>query len=139
MLFTYFRDNGERDREIWDELNGQFDANPIAKISSAKLTRWLSIANVMLDVGVNSLPPLFFFGGMDIEFNEFVSILSCCNTHLKELYVTFHVSTHCFSTPCYLNIINNCPIFAYRCQASMIILRTCTHQCLPFRKHLMMV
>lgn len=99
MLFAYFflkkifRDNGERDREIWNELNGQFDENPFMRLSGSKLNRWLIIANVMLDVGVNSLPPLYFYGGMEREFDEFVSILSSCNTHLKELYVTFQVRT----------------------------------------------
>lgn len=53
----------------------------------------------MLDVGVNRLPPLFLEGGMELEFREFVSILSRCNTHLKGLSITFQV---CF----YLYILN---------------------------------
>lgn len=45
----------------------------------------------MLDVGVNRLPPLVLDGGMELEFHEFVSILSRCNTHLKGLSITFQV------------------------------------------------
>lgn len=91
-----FRDNGEKDREIWDELNGVFDKNPNLKLLSAKLSRWLVIVNAMLDVGVNRLPPLFLYGGMEKEFHEFVSTLYRCNTHLKELSVTFQVRIHCY-------------------------------------------
>lgn len=86
-----FRDKGEKDQDIWDELNGIFDPNPCLKILSSKLSRWLVILDVMLDIGVSRLPPLFLHGGMETEFHEFVSILNRCNTHLKELSVTFQV------------------------------------------------
>lgn len=88
------RDNGEKDREIWNELNGVLDPHPYLKILSVKLSRWLVIVNAMLDIGVSRLPPLFLYGGMDMEFHEFVSVLSRCNTHLKELSVTFQVRTY---------------------------------------------
>jgi len=91
IVILLFRDNGEKDREIWDELNGVYGTSPFAKISSAKLSRWLVIVNAMLDVGVNRLPHLCLYGGMEKEFHEYVSILSRCNTHLKEFSVHFQV------------------------------------------------
>lgn len=68
--------------------------NPNLKLLSAKLSRWLIIVNAMLDIGVNRLPPLYLHGGMEKEFHEFVSTLNHCNTHLKELSVTFQVRIH---------------------------------------------
>lgn len=73
------------------------------KILSVKLRRWLIIVNAMLDIGVSRLPPLFLYGGMDAEFDEFVTVLSRCNTHLKELSVIFQVRTHFYL---YLNSNN---------------------------------
>jgi len=70
------------------------DTNPYIRILNAKLNMWLIILNAMLDIGVARLPPLFLLGGMELGFQEFVSILNRNNTHLKELSVTFQVMTH---------------------------------------------
>jgi len=83
------------------------DTNPYIKILSAKLSMWLIILNAMLDIGVARLPHLFLYAGMETEFQEFVSILNRNNTHLKELSLTFLVSTHWYL--CILNTDNLLP------------------------------
>jgi len=83
------------------------DTNPYIKILSVKLSMWLIILNALLDIGVARLPPLFLHAGMETEFQEFVSILNRNNTHLKELSVTFQVSTNWYL--CILNINNLLP------------------------------
>jgi len=80
------------------------DTNPYIKILSVKLSMWLIILNSMLDIGVARLPPLFLHGGMETEFQEFVSTLNRNNTHLKELSVTFQVSTHWYLCIFYVDI-----------------------------------
>ncbi|KAF0766196.1 Uncharacterized protein FWK35_00011484 [Aphis craccivora] len=93
-------DDGEKDHEIWDRLNFvMIDTNPYLKILNAKLNMWLIILNAMLDIGVSRLPPLFLLGGMELGFQEFVSILNRNNTHLKELSVTFQMSSKNNYTP----------------------------------------
>jgi len=54
--------------------------------------KWLVIANTMLDVGIDRLPPLFLY---QKELNTFFSMLHDFNPHLKELSVTLQVRTYC--------------------------------------------
>lgn len=95
--YNLFRDKGDKDREIWDELNGVFNPNPYLTILKAKLSRWLIILDAMLDIGVSRLPVLYLHGGMEKEFHEFVLILNRSNTHLKELSMIFQVQTYLFT------------------------------------------
>ncbi|XP_050533973.1 uncharacterized protein LOC126901518 isoform X2 [Daktulosphaira vitifoliae] len=96
-------DKGEADKHIWNELNGVIDTNPILKIMNAQFNRWLIILNAMLDVGVTRLPSLYFYSGMEAEFHDFVLILNRCNTHLKELSLTFQMSSKNDYTPIVYN------------------------------------
>ncbi|XP_025418071.1 uncharacterized protein LOC112688877 isoform X2 [Sipha flava] len=92
-------DNGEKDHQIWHELDGVFDRNPYLRLICSQIRRWLVIASTMLDVGVHRLPPIVFEGYMEREFHDFVSLLSRCDTHLRGLCITFMMSNKNDYTP----------------------------------------